>query len=271
MTKESVVIYPYNNYSRGFKSLHKSLGLNKNLRTINRIAARLDQGTLKKIDTLINWGSGSVGPTLTDISTRILNPPSAISLCRDKLKFFDKVSGSVSVPEYTKDPEVALKWVTEGKVVLGRDQTGSCGLDIVFYEDDPEFFLQKSFWVLYKKKKHEFRVHVFNGKVISLQQKAVRTTDFEGKPVQIENVDYRIRNHRNGFIFKRNDINVPDDVVKQALAAVDCIPRLTFGAVDVIYNSFEDKAYVLEINTAPGLEGTTIEDYTKAFKEYLNL
>jgi glutathione synthase/RimK-type ligase-like ATP-grasp enzyme len=40
---------------------------------------------------------------------------------------------------------------------------------------------------------------------------------------------------------------------------------LDFGAVDVIWNERQQRAYVLEINSAPGLEGTTIDDYVRYF------
>jgi D-alanine-D-alanine ligase-like ATP-grasp enzyme len=40
---------------------------------------------------------------------------------------------------------------------------------------------------------------------------------------------------------------------------------LDFGAVDVIWNAQKEKPYVLEINTAPGLEGQTIADYAAFF------
>ena len=40
---------------------------------------------------------------------------------------------------------------------------------------------------------------------------------------------------------------------------------LQFGAVDIIWNEKENKCYVLEINTAPGLVGTTLTKYTEAF------
>ena len=39
---------------------------------------------------------------------------------------------------------------------------------------------------------------------------------------------------------------------------------LKIGAVDIIWNELENKCYVLEINTAPGLEGTTLVKYTEA-------
>jgi len=53
-----------------------------------------------------------------------------------------------------------------------------------------------------------------------------------------------------------------------ALAAVSAL-GLDFGAVDIIYNEHENQYYVLEVNTAPGLEGTTVEKYAEAFaKEF---
>ena len=39
---------------------------------------------------------------------------------------------------------------------------------------------------------------------------------------------------------------------------------LKFGAVDLIWNELENKSYVLEINTAPGLTGATLEKYAQA-------
>jgi D-alanine-D-alanine ligase-like ATP-grasp enzyme len=44
---------------------------------------------------------------------------------------------------------------------------------------------------------------------------------------------------------------------------------LDFGAVDVIYNRAQDKAYVLEVNTAPGLEGSTLDNYVEAIQKVL--
>ncbi|MNY81884.1 hypothetical protein D3C86_2236870 [compost metagenome] len=42
---------------------------------------------------------------------------------------------------------------------------------------------------------------------------------------------------------------------------------LDFGAADVIWNDHRKQAFVLEVNTAPGLTGTTLEKYAKALKE----
>ena len=67
-----------------------------------------------------------------------------------------------------------------------------------------------------------------------------------------------IKNLDNGWVFCRTGISLPDDARNQAIAAVRSL-GLDFGAVDVLYREREDKAFVLEVNTAPGLEGTTLE------------
>ena len=54
-------------------------------------------------------------------------------------------------------------------------------------------------------------------------------------------------------------------VITEATKAFNQIEGLTFGSVDVIYNEHRDKAYVLEVNTASGLSGETVDDYVKMF------
>lgn len=110
----------------------------------------------------------------------------------------------------------------------------------------------------YIKKKKEFRVHVFNQEVIDIQEKR--------KSHDVANVDFRIRNHASGFVFCRDNIVEPSDLRTVSIAAVTTL-GLDFGAVDVIYNEKQDKCYALEVNTAPGLEGTTLQSYINKFTE----
>jgi hypothetical protein len=96
--------------------------------------------------------------------------------------------------------------------------------------------------------------------VFDVQRKA-RTRD-----VPDDEVNWKIRNTAGGFIFAREGVtpsNVHPDVLYQAQRAIAVIPGLDFGAVDVIWNRSRGGAYVLEINTAPGLEGTTLTRYTE--------
>lgn len=77
---------------------------------------------------------------------------------------------------------------------------------------------------------------------------------------------FLIRNHANGFVFCRDNIIEPSDLRDVAIQAVTAL-GLDFGAVDVIWNEHYNKCYALEVNTAPGLEGTTLERYTNKIKE----
>lgn len=265
-SNKDIAFLPYNKYSKGYRALAKALDLKyPTVAHLESLANESPTGGVK-IPFLVNWGSGSIPGWLKLMAGQIINETSAVNICRNKLKFFTTVKDHARIPVFTEDFEQAFAWVKEGTLTMGRKVTGSCGTDIVFYEDGPGAFQASDFWSQYKKKKHEFRVHIFKGEVISLQQKAIRTSDEQGQPIPVGAIDFRIRNHRNGFIFKRNDINVPNDVLVQAKAAFNAIPGLTFGAIDVIYNQYEDKGYVLEINTAPGLEGTTLDDYVGAFR-----
>lgn len=53
-----------------------------------------------------------------------------------------------------------------------------------------------------------------------------------------------------------------------ALAACNAL-GLESGAVDIIWNEKENKCYVLEVNTAPGICGITTKKYTDAILQTL--
>lgn len=262
-TKKNVLI-PYNNYTKGGKALAAALGLHFLKR--DYLKADLRESLTSENLVIINWGSFDIPANLP--VKKIVNHPDNVRTCADKLKFFDTVSGSVRIPEYTKDGSKALEWQNSGIEVMGRSRRGSGGEGIYFFEEDLANWSSSDFWVQYKKKKDEYRVHVCGDEVIAVQKKALRTTDHTGASIDTSTVDYRIRNLENGFVFKRHGISPPEDVIKQAKAAISAV-KLDFGAVDVIYNSFEGKGYVLEVNTAPGLEGTTVEDYKNALNKMI--
>jgi hypothetical protein len=122
---------------------------------------------------------------------------------------------------------------------------------------------------LYTKGLHnwtEWRFHVGRTssgiKQIALQQKVKRGTNgSSGSDL--------IRNHDSDYIFKRYGLDCPEqeDGLRVAGEAISSI-GLDFAGIDMAHTSEGWK--VIEINTAPGLTGSTITDYVNYFKEVLN-
>ena len=110
----------------------------------------------------------------------------------------------------------------------------------------------------------EYRVHVFKGQVIDVIQKKKLSTE-QRELRGIGGVNPYIRNHSNGYIFAREDISYPDSVKTVALNAIEDL-QLDFGAVDVVVSGYSGGAFVLEANSAPGLEGTTVQKYVEAIE-----
>lgn len=193
----------------------------------------------------------------------VLNHWDATNNARNKINahrlFAEK---KVRGPQFTITKKDAQDWLKKGYgVVSYNSPTGQGGQGVRFTgPDSPNKLPDAALYTRYIKKQAEYRVHVFRGKVIDVTQKA--------RSSSAEQVDNQIRNIDHGWIFKRHGITVPKDVETQAIAAVAAL-GLDFGGVDVIWNDQGKKAFVLEVNTAPGIEGTTLERYITAIKEAL--
>ena len=248
-------MYSYRQASKSSKDLANALGIRR-IRHKNSTF----RGNEKKI--VINWGSSNLPDEVN--KCRVLNKPESVELCSNKLKFFHCIK-QARIPEWTQSIEDAKKWVEGGKVVFARTKlTGNSGEGIVEVED-VEGMVEAPLYTLYVPKRNEYRVHIFQGEVMSVQRKALRGD------VDKEKVNWRIRNMNGGFIFARNeDKEIPEDVIEQAKIAFGEV-GLDFGSVDVIYNEGKKQAFVLEINTASGLAGTTLQEYVDKFKEIGNV
>lgn len=172
---------------------------------------------------------------------------------------------SARIPDFTTSIDIAYLWLEQGYTIVERHiLNANSGKGIRLVEPETDELQHCPLYVKYVPKKQEYRVHVCAGKAVDIQRKARR------KDVEDDAINWKIRNHDNGFIFARNeDAVVPEDVVTQAVNAVLAI-GLDFGAVDVIFNEKEQKAYVLECNTAPGLAGSTLEGYVERLKKLVN-
>lgn len=203
--------------------------------------------------TVINWGGAL--PIRGRVS--YINHPSAVNVARNKLNTFIKLTqAGVFTPPFTTDERVARQWVEQNSVVYGRKYLESSeGRGIVILTQD-------SVWdrcPLYTKsihKPHEYRVHVVRGEVIDFTKKRRRN--------EAQANDY-IRNSNNGWVFCRDGVSLPDTVRDAAIRSVVAL-GLDFGAVDIAYKQQENRAYVFEVNTAPGIEATTLDKYVTSMR-----
>ncbi len=238
-----IVFYPYKLGSKSARIL-SALFNTKRVRPHGRYRGRRN-------DLVINWGNS----TIPSWSARIFNSPTAVGIAANKLKAFRKLQeAGVSIPEFTTDKQQAISWAREGHHVYCRTLlTGNSGAGLVV-TDNPEEIVNAPLYTKRIKAKYEFRVHVWNGQIIDVQQKK-RRNGVEAGPL--------VRNHSNGFIFARQGVTAPDVVLSEAKKAVQSL-GLDFGAVDIGYVARDNKSYIYEVNTAPGVEGSSIQIYQQA-------
>lgn len=200
---------------------------------------------------------------------RTTNP----SLIRPQFKYgqsVDKLTqyqwfrdNEIAALEYTDAVHIANGWLDEGHVVFGRKYlNASCGKGIVVYEPDSEEKLEvHPVYTKYKKKKREFRVHVFKDQVVSVVEKK-RKKEFDGER------DTKIRNVANGYVFVQQNVVEPDGLRELALRAAN-VSSSDFRGVDIGYNKLKDELFVIEVNSAPGIQGNNINRYLEAIVQYV--
>lgn len=245
-------LYPYKQGSAGAKALADALGI-KQLK---------HEGRLTSPDVVINWGASFVAARVN--YQKVLNTPDAVARASNKLEAFKALSqAGVSVPEWVETEAGAKDWLDGGSDVVMRHKLNGHsgdGIEIVTTGEGPGGLVPVPLYTKYIKKKDEYRIHVFQGEAFFVQRKA-RKLD-----VPPEEVNWKVRNLAGGFIFAHKDVEVDDVARTEAVAAVAAL-SLDFGAVDIIHGT-DGKFYVLEVNTAPGLQGATLDAYVEKFKAF---
>jgi glutathione synthase/RimK-type ligase-like ATP-grasp enzyme len=165
--------------------------------------------------------------------------------------------------EFTANPNTVVDWLNEGNTVFGRKYlNASCGKGIVVIEPNNDAQIPiLPVYTKYKKKKREFRVHVFKDQVVAVVEKK-RRKEFNGER------DTKIRNLANGYVFVQAVENEPEGLRTLALAASKVSPS-DFRGVDIGYNEKKDQLFVIEVNSAPGIEGNNVNKYVEAIAQYV--
>lgn len=254
-----VRILPYKQGSRSAKALADALG--------GRVLkVHGSTFTPKSTDTVICWGkTDPAHPAVarfmnTNTYARVLNETEEVVNASNKLTFFQSMPSELVPPFWTNAesiPDDAFP------VVCRTVLSGHSGEGIVIANTRNEL-VPCQLYVKYVKKKDEYRVHVGRRHqdftVIATQRKARRSGE--------ANVNWQVRNLANGFVFVRGGFSAPTAVTEAAIEGLRAT-SLDFGAVDVIWNAQQQRAYVLEVNTAPGLEGQTVTDYANYFRSIM--
>jgi glutathione synthase/RimK-type ligase-like ATP-grasp enzyme len=241
-------VYPYKQGSRSAKALADAVGG----RVLKLVGSKF---VPRRDDIVINWGSTKVpgfGPAT------VLNSDTSKAAC--KLKTFRALNNDAArTPLWTTDRNAVEELLTF-PVICRTKLNGHSGEGIVVANNAAEL-VDAPLYTQYVKKKDEYRIHVFGDAAFFIQRKA--------RKLDVENPNWVIRNLEGGFVFVEVAENeVPVDVLTQARAAVKAL-GLDFGGVDVIWNEREGKAYVLECNTACGLEERTAERYSRQILDFV--
>ena len=251
-------VYPYSLSSQSARDL-----------AINISAKRVrEHGNYRYRDghLVINWGNPRMPYWATQNAvTNMLNKPQYVNIASNKYLTLNTLAlvDFTKKPDWTTLPEMAKEWLTSPKypgfknaVVCRTLLRANSGRGIVLATTSDEV-IPAPLYTRYVPKVKEFRIHVLGGQVRDMQQKKKPNND-------TSEVNSYIRNHANGWVFCREDINVPDSCQLAALEVVALLV-LDFLAVDLGWHP-ECGVCVYEVNTAPGLVGQTLETYVGYFR-----
>lgn len=212
---------------------------------------------------LLNWGCSKL-EAKAGAGQVLLNPPEAVANAKCKLRTFQlfKEKG-VPHPQFWTKADVA-KADRKETILVARTTTRGSGGDGIVIIRPGDKVVDAPLYTKYIRKNAEYRIHVVRDEVVLIQQKRK-----EDGAEQTEDQKL-IRNYENGWIFAANDVGFTTDEQKEnckraAVASVRSL-GLDFGAVDLVVGKRDQLPYVLEVNTAPGLQSPTLlEGYAKHF------
>jgi hypothetical protein len=170
----------------------------------------------------------------------------------------------LSALEFTVNKAEAQQWVNAGNTVFARRTlTGQAGTGIVVVEPG-EILPLAPVYTKYKKKKREFRVHIFKDNVVGIVEKKKRN-DWQGPS------NPKIRNLENGYVFAQ-ELELTAGLrtkLENAAVAAAKVTKSDFRGVDVGYNEYNDDVFIIEVNSAPGIEGSNVQKYVEVIRQHV--
>lgn len=193
---------------------------------------------------IVNYGAGFAGAHLNANAGKL-----------NKLSQYKKLrEAGVSQPRMFEKGETIPD---DAFPLLARKKYHTQGQDIIFINSRRDLEringYQYDFLTEYVYKTSEYRVHI-------LGDDAFVSVKFCGDN---PSADPFVRSHSNGWRQIEYNGEWKDELIMLATKAIDTL-GYDFGAVDIIRR--KDKIYLLEVNSAPGLEPRKLALYTQYFK-----
>lgn len=186
---------------------------------------------LGRSDLVINWGSRRLPQDCLASGSRLLNRE-----VPTKREAIDRLNQAQIR---------TIRLVDHSDEWLVRDASHRGGQDL----------LKDRLLVVKEPIVEEYRVHSWMGKSLRTAVKVPARPDHHPW----------IRSHLSGWKFSYDPDRIPKGIRKLAHQAVQAL-GLDFGAVDL--GQLEDGTFmVLEVNSAPGLEGQTFDRYAEAIRQ----
>lgn len=214
-------IVPYKMTSEGAKLLQKKLS--------ELVGYYVYRGRAVKDHKLIQWGTSP-----------------------DKLRNFKLMAdrGVPTVP-FTTSKKEAQKWLDAGHVVYARTPGGERGKNIHVVQPN-ELLPDMPLYTRRVKNWTEFRVNVAYDKAIHFSEKR--------QAVEVKKINKYVRSQDGGWSFRRPTTPIPAELAQIAVNATKAV-GLELSGVDIIWNKFYNKCYVLEVNSAPWLNENIANKY----------
>lgn len=215
-----------------------------------------------KCDLFIRWGSTEQFDNLK--YKKELNTLEAVLRTTDKLTMLQTLqSNGIRTLDFGVDPAAASEFFDKSGNQYIRNKQGVVRYGNDFNSDRDAYYSRPL-----RFKRREYRVHVFNGKVLGVYEK-VPLDLAEGQPRNFGTLPKLFKSDTCRFVrcdIEQEGSRVNPEAQALCIAAVGSL-GLVFGGVDLLRDK-HGQFFVCEVNSAPGLNGLNVERWVEAIRDY---
>lgn len=188
-----------------------------------------------------------------------INPKSLIHTCSNKLRFSElMLKNNLFAPKFIQDfTNISFPCVVRSTLT----GYGGEGIYMVKNEDDLRKIYRNGYWwTKFVPMQSEFRVHIANGNIVKLFKKILKEDHTEDMPIRnLKSCHFSLQNTEDKY-----------SKLKELVTEISKIfGNKYFMALDVGWNTERKEYFIIEGNSAPGLNELTAEIYAKNILEMM--